>query len=67
MNLTSHSFTELSEIFSSSILLSTVIFFEIGLKNELIFEEGRFLSVVEDYEIKKKRNSLKSSYDDNMK
>jgi len=46
------SFTELSEIFSSGILLSTVIFFEIGLKNELIFEEGRFLSVVEAYKIK---------------
>lgn len=46
------SFTELPEIFSSGILLSTVIFFEMGLKNELIFEEGRFLSVFEAYEIK---------------
>lgn len=46
------SFTELSEICSSGSLISTVVFFEIGLKNELIFEEERFLSVVVAYESK---------------
>lgn len=62
------SLTELSEIIcSSGVLISTAIFFEIGLKNELIFEIERFLSVVVAYKKKKKHNCLKSSYDDRMK
>jgi hypothetical protein len=46
------SFTELSEICSSGMLHLTVVFFEIGLKNELIFEEERFLSILVSYESK---------------